>query len=86
MMDCESITLENGKEYILLAETEIEKVKYYLLYNPTDKYDYVFRKEQGEDLIGLDDEDEFAMVAAKFYAEKSDDEYVKSFLKKMLTI
>lgn len=78
-MEFNSIILENGIEYIVIAETNIAKTKYYLLSNPNDKYDYAFRKEKDDELIGLDNKDEYSLVAAKFFSDNRNNPYLMSF-------
>ena len=66
MREIDVITLEDGKEYILLKEKLINNVKYFLLVNGNDKDDFVIRKQSEYEIIGLDDEEEFEKVVGLF--------------------
>ena len=63
--DIETIQLENGNHYIKVTEVELDGTKYFFLVNAKDTSDYVVRKEEGEEIVGLDDEQEFDKVIRK---------------------
>ena len=80
MMDCECITLENGIEYIVAATTEIDSIKYYLLVNPNNRKDFMIRKEDGDEIIGLDDKLEFATVTSDLLQKNIDNQYLQEYV------
>ena len=62
MVEVDSIVLENNQEYIKITEKIINNIKYYLLANPNSYSDFVIRKQIGEEIVGLNDEEEFNKV------------------------
>lgn len=66
----EYITLDNGIEYLILDNEEIDGILYTLFVNINDNSDICFRKtieENGEKcFVGLDGEKEFEKVLLKF--------------------
>lgn len=66
----EYITLDNGTEYLILDDEEINGTIYTLFVNVEDKTDICFRKTVIKDgkkyYAGLDDEKEFEKVLLKF--------------------
>lgn len=85
-MELAFITLENGKDYFVISTTNINDVIYYLLVNDNDIKDVVIRKEDGTDLVGLNNLDEFKKVISKFYADNKNipeiTKYLRDFNKK----
>lgn len=69
----ESIVLEDGIEYLIFKEKNIDNIKYTLFVNINDKTDICFRKtiikDNEEYYIGLDDEKEFEKVLLSFNKE-----------------
>ena len=70
-MEVNVITLENGKDYIIIDAIEDEGNKYLILVNENDEEDMCIRKIKVKDnkeyLIRLNEEDEFDRILAKFY-------------------
>jgi hypothetical protein len=62
MTDIELVTLEDGKICIIIAEEIIDNNKYVYLVNTANRKDYIIRKEKNNELIGLDNEEEFNKV------------------------
>jgi hypothetical protein len=62
MTDIELVTLEDGKNCIIIAEEIIDNNKYVYLVNTANRKDYIIRKEINNELIGLDNEEEFNKV------------------------
>ena len=58
-MEKELVTLENGKVYAIMDEIQKDSIKYLYLVNIEDTKDYAIRKEEGDLLVGLEDEKEF---------------------------
>lgn len=69
----ESIVLDDGIEYVIVKEMEIDGIKYTLFSNINDEKDICFRKtitENGKDYYaGLDSEKEFDKIILKFCRE-----------------
>ena len=61
-VEIEYIVLEDNNKYIVLGSQIINDITYYYLVNATNKNDFVIRKKINDDLIGLDDEQEFNLV------------------------
>lgn len=59
MNNLELIKLEDGRLCLILAEEEVKNNKYYYLLNTSNTNDYIIRKVQGNNLVGLADEVEF---------------------------
>lgn len=70
MEDVEIITLEDGKDYMVTDEFEINKVRYVYLTNEEDIADICIRKiniiNNEEYLVGLDSEEEFKKALQEF--------------------
>lgn len=70
MEEVKTIVLEDGLEYFLLDELEIDNNKYYFLANMQNHKDICVRKQEidnGEEyLVTLDSENEVAKVLAHF--------------------
>lgn len=70
MEDVEIITLEDGKDYMVTDEFEINKVRYVYLTNEEDIADICIRKiniiNNEEYLVGLDSEEEFKNALQEF--------------------
>lgn len=70
MEDVEIITLEDGKDYMVTDEFEINKVRYIYLTNEEDIADICIRKiniiNNEEYLVGLDSEEEFKKALQEF--------------------
>lgn len=60
-MNYELVKLENDINYLIINEQTIDNVKYLYLVNVNDENDFAIRKEIGNELIGLTEE-EFAKV------------------------
>ena len=80
MMEYDTIVLETGKEYAVLSDIDINNIKYYVLYNPEIAGDFAFRKEEDDELVGLDDEKEFELVVRNLYEKNKDNEALVKFL------
>lgn len=69
-MDINVITLDNGKDYLIIDALEIESDRYLLLANEKDDRDLCVRKvvvEDGKEFLDvLDSEDEFDKVMTVF--------------------
>lgn len=70
MEEVEVITLEDGKDYMVTDEFEINKVRYVYLTNEEDIADICIRKiniiNNEEYLVGLDSEEEFKKALQEF--------------------
>lgn len=70
MENIEIITLEDGKDYMVTDEFEINKVRYVYLTNEEDIADICIRKiniiNNEEYLVGLDSEEEFKNALQEF--------------------
>lgn len=70
MEDVKIITLEDGKDYMVTDEFEINKVRYVYLTNEEDIADICIRKiniiNNEEYLVGLDSEEEFKNALQEF--------------------
>lgn len=66
----EFITLDNGTEYLILDNEEIDGILYTLFVNINDNSDFCFRKTIIENnkkyFVGLDDRKEFDKVLLNF--------------------
>lgn len=66
----EVVTLENGKDYMVTAELEINNIKYLFLTNEDDVADFCLRKintiNNNEYLVGLNDKEEVIKVLQEF--------------------
>ncbi len=66
----EVVTLEDGKDYMVTAELEINNIKYLFLTNEDDVADFCLRKintiNNNEYLVGLNDKEEVIKVLQKF--------------------
>ena len=66
----EVVTLEDGKEYMVTAELEINNIKYLFLTNEDDVADFCLRKintiNNNEYLVGLNDKEEVIKVLQEF--------------------
>jgi hypothetical protein len=77
MTDIELVTLEDGKNCIIIAEEIIDNNKYVYLVNTANRKDYIIRKEINNELIGLDNEEEFNKVTLALLTKiKSGDQNV----------
>lgn len=61
-MEKETITLEDGRECLILNELSMKKTKYLVLVNINNSTDFIIRKKVGNDIVGLDNEKEFENV------------------------
>ena len=70
MMKVNSVVLENGQDYIIIAEKKHNDFKYVYLVNEDNSDDFCIRKVIMEDdeeiLSGLDDEKEFNLAVSLF--------------------
>lgn len=66
-MNMTFIKLEDNRDCILLDEFEFKSHKYVILVNSLDKDDFIVRKVINEELIGLDNEEEFKKVFMYYY-------------------
>ena len=70
MIDVNVMTLENGKDYIITDTVASNSNKYLFLMGKLDKNDILIRKiitkDDGEYVVKLDSEDEFAEVMTLF--------------------
>ncbi len=70
MIDVNVMTLENGKDYIITDTVADNNNKYLFLMGKLNKNDIVIRKiitkDDGEYVVKLDSEDEFAEVMTLF--------------------
>lgn len=71
-MNYEIVKLENGINYLILNEQVIDDDKYLYLVNVNDEDDFAIRKEEGEDLVGLTEE-EFDKVIKYIIKEIDED-------------
>ena len=66
----EVVTLEDGKDYMVTAELEINNIKYLFLTNEDDVADFCLRKintiNNNEYLVGLNDKEEVIKVLKEF--------------------
>lgn len=70
MKNIEVVTLEDGKDYMVTAELEINNIKYLFLTNEDDVADFCLRKintiNNNEYLVGLNDKEEVIKVLQEF--------------------
>jgi len=71
-MSYEIVKLEDGINYLILNEQVIDNVKYLYLVNVNDEDDFAIRKVDGEDLVGLTEE-EFDKVIKHIIKEIDED-------------
>ena len=66
----EVVTLEDGKDYMVTAELEINNIKYLFFTNEDDVADFCLRKintiNNNEYLVGLNDKEEVIKVLQEF--------------------
>lgn len=66
----EVLTLEDGKDYMVTAELEINNIKYLFLTNEDDVADFCLRKintiNNNEYLVGLNDKEEVIKILQEF--------------------
>lgn len=66
----EVVTLEDGKDYMVTAELDINNIKYLFLTNEDDVADFCLRKintiNNNEYLVGLNDKEEVIKVLQEF--------------------
>lgn len=66
----EVVTLEDGKDYMVTAELEINNIKYLFLTNEDDVADFCLRKintiNNNEYLVGLNDKEEVIKILQEF--------------------
>lgn len=66
----EVVTLEDGKDYMVTAELEINNIRYLFLTNEDDVADFCLRKintiNNNEYLVGLNDKEEVIKVLQEF--------------------
>ena len=60
--EIEYVVLENSIPYIVIGNKIINDIKYYILVNSKNSNDFVIRKLIYDELVGLDDEQEFDLV------------------------
>lgn len=82
-MDTKSIVLENNQEYFVGAETNYNNTTYYFLINLNDNYDCAIRKEEGDDLVGLDDYKELENIIMRFSSEQKDNPSFNAYMDKL---
>lgn len=77
MKEVDIITLEDGKDYMVVDEFEINKVKYVYLTDENDVANFCIRKiniiNNEEYLVGLDSEDEFKNALQEFVNRNKND-------------
>lgn len=75
--ELETITLDDGLDYIVTDEFEIDGVKYIYLSNENDIASFCIRKMNtingNEYLVGLNDRNEFNMALEKFLERHQND-------------
>ncbi len=79
MEEVNTIVLENGIEYFLLDEINIDNNTYYYLVNTNDNKDICIRKkeiENGEEYVATLDSDEEVAKALAYFAHKNKDKVV----------
>lgn len=64
-MEVKIYTIED-KEYMLINELDNNGIHYLLLVNPEDDEDIMFRKEVGDQLLSLDNDEEYYRVLQLF--------------------
>lgn len=79
-MELEFITLENGQDYFVATKTKVKDTIYYMLVNENVLSDIVIRKEVGDELVGLDDMNEFRLAIAKLYQENENNPEITKYL------
>ena len=57
--EMEIVTLENGKEYMILERIKKDKDEYVYLSNKENENDFCIRKINGDTLYGLKDKNEY---------------------------
>ena len=75
-MELEFVNI-NNMEYLIIDEIKYDNSNYLYLVNNKNSNDFIIRKESGDLLVGLDNEDEFRNVM-KVFAEKHNKDVVKS--------
>ncbi len=66
-MDVTFIKLEDGRDCILLDEFNYNNIKYAILVNSLDKDDFILRKIINDNLVGLENEEEFQKVFMYYF-------------------
>lgn len=61
-MNITVVKLEDNKECIVLDEFLYENNKYVILVNCANRQDFIVRKVENNDLVGLDNEEHFQKV------------------------
>ena len=79
-MDMKFIKLEDGNEYYVIAETKLKGTIYYLMVDTKNKKNCAIRKELGDELVGLDNYNEFELVISKFTVDLKDEPTFKQYL------
>jgi len=69
MEKIEYVTIEDGRECIVLKEFLHQGNMYVVLVNSMNRNDYIVRKIVNNKLIGLENEDEFKEVFSSFVKE-----------------
>lgn len=80
MKELKFIELEEGKEYFVISEVNLDNNKYYVLVNSNNNYDIVIKKEENEFLVGLDNMEELKSVIVKLAADNKNDKEVQKVL------
>ena len=62
----------------------MDNIKYYLLVNPDNPKDFVIRKEEGKEIVGLDDKLEFAAAVADLFQKNINNEYLLEYVGKYI--
>ena len=83
----EVVTLEDGKDYMVTAELEINNIKYLFLTNEDDVADFCLRKintiNNNEYLVGLNDKEEVIKVLITLYVASNSHIEIKSTANKI---
>lgn len=65
-MKVECVTLEDGLNYIIMDKKIINNIEYLYLTNENDFSDFVIRKINNDEIIGLNDEEEYKLAFSNF--------------------
>lgn len=71
-MERDLIVLEDGRQCVILNEFFVNDKKYLLLINKDDGSDFIIRKKNNNEIVGLDDEFEFENVIKKIINKEKD--------------
>lgn len=70
MKQCETVILDNNKEYVIIEQINFNNNQYIFLANPNDENDFcikkIIKKDLEELIVSLDNEEEFNQVLVEY--------------------